>query len=103
MTLNQNDLPPTELSEETKEHLRQIEASLVGPGDPRLRERVGPPPATLPACMMPDGAEPCGSYTGLREALTYFADLDAMNPPPGVALNVWLPAVTAARAALRNC
>jgi hypothetical protein len=60
--------------------------------------------------MMPDGAEPCRAYTELyedngrlREVLEYFAKLDAMNPPPSVPLNVWLPAVTGARAALRDC
>jgi hypothetical protein len=37
----------------------------------------------------------------LKAALAYFAGLDAMNPPPGVPLNEWLPAVTAARAAIK--
>ncbi|PXW55589.1 hypothetical protein [Methylobacterium sp. B4] len=60
------------------------------------------PISTLPACMMPDGAEPCRSYTGLRDALSYFAGMDAMKPPEGVPLNEWLPAVTGARSALRN-
>ena len=58
--------------------------------------------SSLPACMMPDGAEACLSYTKLREVLSYFAHLDAMSPPEGVPLNEWLPAITGARAALRD-
>jgi hypothetical protein len=37
-----------------------------------------------------------------KDALDYFAKLDAMKPPDGVPLNEWLGAVTGARAALRD-
>ena len=35
-------------------------------------------------------------------ALAVFARMDAMDPPEGVRLNDWLPAVTGARAALKE-
>jgi hypothetical protein len=38
----------------------------------------------------------------LRDALSYFAEMDATNPPSGIRLGDWLAGVTSARAALKG-
>jgi ABC-type xylose transport system permease subunit len=49
-----------------------------------------------------DAARLATENARLRGALSVFAAMDAMDPPEGVPLNEWLPAVTGARAALRE-
>jgi SpoVK/Ycf46/Vps4 family AAA+-type ATPase len=38
----------------------------------------------------------------LRDALIYFSEMDAMNPPSGIRPGDWLAGVTSARAALKG-
>ncbi|MGW9822247.1 hypothetical protein ACUXK4_004842 [Methylorubrum extorquens] len=68
---------------------------------PKAREAVAVIETAL-ATATAEAASLRAEVEALKGALKVFADMDATDPPEGVLLNEWLPAVTGARVAIRT-